>query len=294
MTSAARVDPGSPICLMTLNPSAENSLRIQGTSDLVANNCSVHVNSDHQGAMQQVGSAAAIADSFCVHGGYAGSNFTPAPDSGCPVEADPLAEQFADDWAALNQTLNTSVCTFSNLPTINTGAATVTNLAPGVYCGGVTIKKGTVQLQTGGNYVFRDGPLTVQASGTLNATSVPILLTGNSQTRLITQAGGTITTSARTTGLFAGIAFAQHPSSIPDNANVLIAGGQIEMDGIMYFPKQILGITGNGEIAQESDQFAIIADTISIEGNGLLNITVGQTYQSSDLPDLPEAHEKSA
>ena len=55
VTSAARVDPGKPICLMTLNPSAENSLRIQGTADLVADGCSVHVNSDHDEAMQQVG-----------------------------------------------------------------------------------------------------------------------------------------------------------------------------------------------------------------------------------------------
>ena len=141
----------------------------------------------------------AVADSFCVHGGYLGSNYTPAPDAGCAVEKDPLADQFADDWAALNQTLDTSVCTFSNLPTINSGsAATVTNLAPGVYCGGVTIKKGTVQLvEDGGNYVFRDGPLHVQAHGTLKATSVPILFTGNSDTRLITQSGANIITSAR-------------------------------------------------------------------------------------------------
>ena len=60
----------------------------------------------------------------------------------------------------------------------------------------------------------------------------------------------------------------------------------------MYYPKQMLKITGNGDIALDLEQFAIIADTISIEGNGLLNIKVGQNYQSSELPDLPEAHEK--
>ena len=171
------------------------------------------------------------------------------------------------------------MCTVSNLPTINTGAATVTNLAPGVYCGGVTIKKGIVQLEEGGNYVFRDGPLHVQAHGTLKGTSLPILFTGNSDTRLITQAGANIITSARSTGLFAGIAFAQHPSSVPDSDNLIIGGGQIEMNGIMYFPEQTLKITGNGDIAQDSEQFAIIADIINIEGNGLLNITVGQNIR---------------
>ena len=88
--------------MMTLNSSAENALRIQGTADLIADGCSVHVNSGNDEAMQQVGSAVAIAESFCVHGGYLGSNYTPAPDTGCAVENDPLADQFADDWAALN------------------------------------------------------------------------------------------------------------------------------------------------------------------------------------------------
>ncbi len=140
--------------------------------------------------------------------------------------------------------------------------------------------------------MFRDGPLYVQAHGTLKATSVPILFTGNSDTRLITQSGANIITSARDSGLFAGIAFAQHPSSIPDSENLIIGGGEIEMNGIMYFPEQLLKITGGGDIALDSEQFAIIADMISIEGNGLLNIKVGQNYQSSDLPDLPEAHER--
>ncbi len=77
VSSAAKVDPGNPICLMTLNETAENSLRIQGTADLVADGCSVHVNSDDDEAMQQVGSAVAVAESFCVHGDYLGSNYTP-------------------------------------------------------------------------------------------------------------------------------------------------------------------------------------------------------------------------
>jgi hypothetical protein len=251
--------------------------------------------------MQQVGSAVAFADSFCVFGGYVGTNYeTPngkMPDTGCAVEADPLAKQFADDWAALDakmeEDLGTADCTYSDLPMIDSASdSTVTELLPGVYCGGVNIKKGTVRLVPNGNYVFRDGPLYIQAHGTLEATSVPILFTGNSDTRLITQSGANIITSARSSGLFAGIAFAQHYSCIPASENLIIGGGEIEMDGIMYYPKQMLKITGGGDIAQESDQFAIIADTINIEGNGLLNIKVGQNYQDSDLPDLPEAHEK--
>ncbi len=65
----------------------------------------------------------------------------------------------------------------------------------------------------------------------------------------------------------------------------------MEIAGILYFPKQPLKLTGNGDIGTTVSQFAILADTIAIEGNGQLNIEVGQNYQDDGLPDLPEAHE---
>ncbi len=131
----------------------------------------------------------------------------------------------------------------------------------------------------------------MQAQGTLKGTHTPILFEGDNTTRLITQAGANIITSAPNSGNFKGIAFAQHPSSIPSQENLMIGGGQIEVNGIMYFPKQKLKITGNGDIGATVAQFAIMADTIAIEGNGQLNIHIGQNYADSGLPDLPEAHE---
>jgi hypothetical protein len=192
------------------------------------------------------------------------------------VEADPLAEKFASDWAAAG---------------ISSMACTVTDLTPGVYCGGLSIKHGTVQLQQGALYVFRDGPLEVQAQGRLQGEQVAVLFEGDDTTRLVNQAGADIVTSARSSGLFQGIAFAQHPSSIPTQENLIIGGGELQINGIMYFPEQALKITGNGDIGTNAAQFAILADTISIEGNGLLRIKIGQNYQSAGLPDLPEAHE---
>jgi hypothetical protein len=193
------------------------------------------------------------------------------------------------DWAL--EPVTSQPCKFTDLPQINTEASTVTYLEPGVYCGGVTIKQGTVQLEQGKAYLFRDGPLDVKAQGTLKGTNVVILFEGDSSTRLITQAGASVITSARSDGYFKGIAFAQHPSSVPAKENIIIGGGTIEINGIIYFPEQSLKITGNGDIGTTAAQFAILADTIAIEGNGQLNIQIGQNYQSTGLPDLPEADE---
>ena len=292
VNAAATVSPGTPICMMALNPSAAKSINIQGTADLIADGCAVQVNSsDPDNALYQTGTGTGTADSFCVHGGHDGTNFTPSPRDKCMVEKDPLEEQFAADWAA--EGINSKSCDHTNLAQINTGASTVTPLNPGVYCGGVTIKQGTVQLTKGGLYIFRNGPLYVQAHGTLKGEEVAILFTGNDTTRLITQAGANIITSARSAvgSRFRGLAFAQYPESVPAKENIIIGGGQIVINGIMYFPEQPLKITGNGDIGTTAAQFAIMADTISIEGNGQLVIHIGQNYATTGLPDLPEAQE---
>ena len=286
VSSAATLAPGTPVCMMALNPTASKSINMQGTADLLAIGCAVHVNSSHPGnALYQNGTGTGTADSFCVRGGYEGTNFTPNPKH-CYMEKDPISEQFATDWATVNTT-----CQYSNLPQINTGESTETFLPPGVYCGGLNIKQGIVKLQTNGIYVFKNGPLYVQAHGTLTGDKVAILFTGDDTTRLITQAGADIITSARTESPFRGIVFAQEPTSIPQNENLIIGGGEININGIMYFPKQPLKVTGNGEIGTNAAQFAIIADTISIEGNGQLKIKIGQNYASTGLPDLPASGE---
>jgi hypothetical protein len=287
--ATATVSKGTPICMIALNPHADEALTIQGTADLSANQCAVHVNSDDEDALHQNGSATATAKSFCVHGGHSGSNYSPSPQDKCAYENDPLKAAFAADWAAAG--IDSKPCTFSNLPQINTAAGVETVLDPGVYCGGLTIKKGIVKLKDDEIYVFRDGPLHVQAQGTLKGTRTPVLFQGNDSTRLITQAGANVITSAPTEGQFKGIAFAQHPDSVPAAENLIIGGGQMEINGVLYFPKQPLKITGNGDIGTTVAQFAILADTIAIEGNGQLNIHIGQNYQDSGLPDLPEAHE---
>jgi Flp pilus assembly protein TadG len=285
--AAATISEGNPICMMALNPSAPGAISIQGTADVLAEGCSIQVNSEDEEALYQNGNGTATATSYCVAGGVEGDNFTPSPKENCAAENDPLEDEFASDWAQEN--IDNLACTYTNYSQINT-TGTV-NLSPGVYCGGLNIKKGTVQLQTNGIYVMRDGPLDIQSQGRLQGTHVVVLFDGNDTTRLVTQAGASIVTSARSSGTFQGIAFAQHPSSVPASPNLIIGGGEVQINGIMYFPEQALKVTGGGDIGTNAAQFAIMADTIAIEGNGELRIKIGQDYQSTGLPALPAADE---
>jgi hypothetical protein len=261
----------------------------------MASACAVQVNSEHTEAMRQNGSGQATAESFCVHGEYSGSNYSPTPRAHCMREQDPLAYQFALDLATLNPgamgcrpdhpKLNASATEISMPPSTDSGK--------GAYCGVVEVKNNQRLILQPGVHVFRDGGINISAQGELVGTGgVTILLTGDPTTRWVNQAGADINITGRASGLFAGIVLAQDPASIPSpNSNNIIGGGYMNFNGIVYFPTQPLYISGNGDIGADSFQFAIMADTIDIEGNGTLFIHISSDAVGAGLPALPQANE---
>ncbi|NNE22943.1 MAG: pilus assembly protein [Rhizobiales bacterium] len=320
VTATAVVDKGNPICMLSLNKTANEALYMNGTADLVANGCSIHVNSNDPQALRQVGSGSGTADSFCVNGNYEGSNYTPMPNNNCRQEEDPLAENWANHWTAA--AVDTSVCDYNSADFFPAGT-TIELLQPGVYCGSFEVKNGdTAVLLEGGDslYVFVNGDINIQAGGTLRnfalaadgltapagftlpTTADPaetsIIMTGNAPAGVfsVKSTGGNqgdVWLKAKSTGTFAGIALSQDPAvTLAGNDNHLITGGgEVEINGIVYFPVQPLKVTGGGVIGNTADQFAIIADTIEVEGNGTLIIKIGADYSAAGLPELPESSE---
>jgi hypothetical protein len=163
----------------------------------------------------------------------------------------------------------------------------------GAYCGVVEVKNNQRLTLQPGIHVFRNGGLNISSNGELYGDGgVTILLTGDATTRWVNQAGADVSITGPASGPFAGIVLAQVPTSIPSpNINTIIGGGYMKFDGIVYFPKQPLKITGNGDIGADAAQFAIMADTIDIEGNGTLTIKITSDAVGSGLPGLPGANE---
>ncbi len=312
--ATAIVDPGNPICLMALNPSAKEALYVNGTADILADGCSVHVNSNHEEALRQVGSGSATAESFCVNGDYSGSNYTPSPQKSCRKEDDPLEDYFNDDWA----TVDASACDFqsSDIFGNGNGGPDVVLLEPGVYCGELDIRAGKTAIiqgndEDGGDslYVFVNGGIDIAGGGTLRnyveagdgvtpdgdktfPAETVIILTGDNPGRFEMNGGADVVLKAKSSGSFSGIAIAQDPDSVPTRPHQIAGGGDVNIDGIVYFPTQALDITGNGVIGNDADQFAIMADTIEVNGTGQLEIRIGADYRAAGLPELPEASER--
>jgi Flp pilus assembly protein TadG len=290
--ATAVADQGSPVCLMSLNPTLGRSLHIQGTADVNAIACAVQVNSDHAEAMRQIGSSKAVAESYCVHGNYTGTNYTPTPRRHCMRQKDPLAEKFAIDLAATN--LGPSPCKGDINKLVGNGEK-AHSINPGIYCEGLEIK-GEVTLKSG-VHVFLDHGLYITAGGSLKlddpVNGGVILLMAGPESRFGNQAGANIDVTAMRSGPFAGIVLASHPNTVPpsNKKNTIIGGGQMEFNGIVYFPKQELKVTGNGDIGADSAQFAIMADMIDIDGNGTLYIHISADAADAGLPALPTSNQ---
>ena len=170
-------------------------------------------------------------------------------------------------------------------------SVTKITMSPGVYF----IVDGTLNIKAGGEVIATGGVTIIITKTNVSAPITDI------KSKLTVQAQGNLSIKAPSTGPFAGIAIAQHPNVIAGttkvNGNNIQGGGKVAITGIVYYPKQILYITGSGlgtvstpdKIATADPLFAIVADRIIIEGNGQLKVGGAVDNVSAGLPALPTA-----
>lgn len=336
-SQASYKDGASVLCILVLNETDSQSLQIQGTADIYAPTCAVWANSNSNSGIYENGVATLTAEKICVRGYYAGTAYYPdMPKYGatdCPKYADPLATKFGTDYtAAYAAALASGPITCANTGTkcrydgystsskkytqaTYTGSATNVTIQPGIYDGGIQIKAGATVRLAPGTYFIQNGKFEVQQATVMNSDftstgGVTIVLTeptagtkvtNSTQTRIDVQAQAVLQIKAPSTGYFSGIAVAQHPNSITSTsktvANSVIGGGTKSITGILYYPTNILYITGGGtgtianpeKIATADPLFAIVTNKLFVEGNGQLRVGGAADNVAAGLPALPVA-----
>ncbi len=262
-------------CILALNPTTNDGLHLQGINKATSHNCWTWVNSTSASAINAVGAAVATAQGFCAVGGtVGGEHFFPSPYNGCEVMEDPFAEKFA-------KTYPDGACNVTNLE-LKKGTHT---LSPGVYCGGIRIRVQAEVTMQPGTYLIKDGELSIDAQASLTGNGVTIVFRG-SDTRLNVKSGSNFVVKAPATGTYAGFVLVDRRLSASSSVRetVIQGGGRIKMEGILYAPQWRMNISGNGEINQESQYFAMIADHFYMEGNGKLHVKSDAV--AVNLPDL--------
>jgi hypothetical protein len=275
-TSRSQIENGGVVCLLALNPDTPDGLHLQGINKTSQKNCWAWVNSTNATSINAVGASAGTAQGFCTVGGVAGAeHFSPAPYKGCDAFEDPFAAKFSSfSYSA--------ACTKTNLQ-LKSGTYT---LEPGTYCGGLSLKPQANVTFKPGLYVIKDGEFEVQAGATATGDGVTFYFTGSGTTFEI-RGGAAIDFKAPKENATAGVPgflFVQNKTTSPGAELIIQGGGRIKMEGVLYAPTWRVNIGGNGEVNQESQFWAMIADSFYMEGNGKLYIN--SDAPAIGLPDL--------
>ena len=280
-SAQSQVENGGVACMISLNETTDNGLHLQGINKVSSRNCWTWVNSDSPTGINATGASMGTGQGFCSHGGATGTDhFDPQPYDKCERIADPFKAKFSS-YSPYNAF---SSCNFNNKQFNNTHGS-IEYMDPGVYCGNTVLKPQAIVEMRPGTYIFRDGYLEVQAQSSLTGSGVSLFFVGNN-TSLQVRGGGSIDLKAPATGDLAGFVIVDRlwPGYNSIRESEIQGGGRVKLEGVVYAPQWKLNIGGNGELNEESDYLAIVADSFYMEGNGKLFVTSNAT--KADLPDL--------
>jgi hypothetical protein len=297
------------LCMLTLDPSAPGAFNLQKNAQVTATGCSLYSDSADQRGMVGGDSAMARADTICTSGGFLGlrANFSPTPQTGCPVIVDPLKDRPAP---VSNDCPSSALATLLNPLGGGKRITKDTTLDPGTYCGGVYITGNAHVTMRSGIYIFKDGPLIVTNTGTLSGTDVGLYFAGSSSGLLFDQ-GTTISLAAPTTGIMAGLLMMEDrvvKSSLDPAAllSALIPGLSISptpaplgltqkvrtyriisdnartMLGTIYLPVGRVVIDASKPVADQSAYTVVVAQQVNLyEGP---NLYLNANYEGTSVP----------
>ena len=301
------------LCMLALDPKAAGAFNLEKNAQVTAYDCALYSNSASATGMVGRDQALARAQTICSAGGFRNdrANFTPNPQTGCPVIQDPLRDRPAPPvggCSILSQVLRLADIVTGPSKGANVVATTAT-LEPGTYCGGLKITKNAVVTLKPGIYVMKDGPLVVDKKATLNGTDVAFYFTGNAG-GLLFDKKTTISLSAPTTGVMAGLLMSEEPAvtlpldpallvdtllgdiitptpaplaaSKPMRTYRIISDNARTMLGTIYLPAGRLVIDSSRPVADMSAYTVVVAQQINLyEGP---NLYLNANYSGTSVP----------
>jgi hypothetical protein len=293
-------------CLLALDPSAADSILIQGNSTIDLPNCSLAANSSDPNAIFLRGSAATVtADTLVTHGGVGSTgnptfNLNTPAQTNAPIVPNPYASGTCTTLCITHAFLTTGppalatspACNFSTVGGVTTvyGAVLGTgncvlagtqvirgatwNLSPGTYW----ITDGNLQLGPGGGTSLLE--CTACNGGSLGVTIIFTTTNGASGsigTVLMQSSGAQIgNLNAPNSGTFEGLLFVQDTvaGATYTTSGTLQGGPNVALDGtgLVYFPHTDLTFQGTPQLGTNGC-LVVIADQVTLAGNSTLSAT---------------------
>ncbi len=269
------------LCLIALTDTKANAIEINNKAQMTAENCVIYSNSTSERSLRVNPTAEITVDQIFLAGGFRGNvkGLSSEPVTDAPQIDDPLAAR---------QAPNVSGCDFTDL-VIDAGVGN-SEIEPGIYCGGLIIDDTTVTAEPG-EYIIKDGHLSVRNNGGLNGENVAFYMTGKNA-KLDIAAESNISLSAPRTGLLAGLLFSSdknNPLAVKAGPGAGLMGGHVirsdnarRLVGTIYLPDDKLVIDGDTPVADRSEYTVIVAKAFEL--NNGPNLVLQTDYAGSDIP----------
>jgi hypothetical protein len=256
-TSALTTYPNSSCVYVLDSSNTPGALTVSGAAVLTAQDCGVYVNSTSSTAINVTGSSQLLTSQSDVVGGYSCSWSTvcnPAPTTGSPTVADPLANRLTAPTVS-------GTCTHSNFQVSHVDVATIS--ADGVYCGGISAIGASHLTLNAGTYILKNGGFSTGNSAIVDANGpVTIFMTAPSGSNAAFVIGGAsrVTLSAPSSGPYRGILIYQDPDHPGTTTSSIGNSASLTATGTFYVPKTALSMSG----AISTGQVAIVAKDLTV------------------------------
>src|SRR5262249_24417790 len=147
-----------------LDPTAQGAYSQNGGTTFNAN-CGIYVDSNNAAAaMLGNGGATVNASSINVVGGVSWSGtINPPPSTGVSPFPDPLKNLATPSLCSSSTVCDTAGCANNSKPVV---VSADTTLSPGIYCGGIYVKKGTATFSPG-SYIVVGGGIGTQDTNSI-------------------------------------------------------------------------------------------------------------------------------
>lgn len=248
-SSYVKVEPGQPACVLALDPTASEAVKIQGSTDVSMPGCVVASNSTASDSVYRGGSARIEAACVVASGGAVGFASGSTLTCGAPL---------VDQYPSFDPLADVTPPQFTACQLIPGGKAVT--LSPGTYCnkdwgGNITLNPGV--------YVLRDININLNGNSSLSGSGVTIFLMGNSQ--FTTNGNSVVNLSPPSSGDYAGITIFQAQG---DTSPMIINGTSgSNISGFIYAPSAPITYTGNSDMSSAGTCLRIVGDTIQMSGN---------------------------
>ena len=101
---------------------------------------------------------------------------------------------------------------------------------------------------------------------------------------MLLPAPGMFSTTNRTSSSYAGFLFIAAPSSSSTQVTNIQGGGTMNMEGMLYMPKQTVYVTGNGAVNASTKLFGMVAKNFDFQGNGTFKFST--LTSGATVPDI--------